>query len=141
MSLPELKRDWSLANEFKRSNVCRVCGKVAGQVECFELAHVIGTEHDRKDASICEWEGHSVRLAVVKPSRVITLCGPQVNTGTCHNLFDSHRLDIWDFLTQVEKDQAIADAGGIGPAMHRCAPLTWLNRLEVVGGETVEVAA
>lgn len=141
MSLPEIKRDWSLANEFKRTKQCRVCGKVAGQVEKFELAHVIGTEHDLKDCSITEWQGHSVRLAVVRPSRVITLCGPAVNTGTCHNLYDSHRLDIWDDLTDVEKDQAIEDAGGIGPALHRCAPLTWLERTEIVEGKTIEVAA
>lgn len=141
MSLPELKRDWSIANEFKRTKQCRACGKVTGQVKCFELAHVIGTEHDRKDCSITEWEGHSVRLAVVKPARVITLCGPSGETGTCHNLYDSHRLDIWDFLTQVEKDQAIEDAGSLGQALHRCAPLTWLNRIELVDGQPLEVAA
>lgn len=138
---PPLHKNWDLANAEKRRPVCRVCGKVVGQVVKFELAHVIGQKCDLKDVSICEVDGHSVRVAVVKPDRVVNLCGPQVNTGTCHNLYDSHRLDIWDFLTQAEKDQAIADAGGIGPALHRCAPLTWLNRLEVVGGETVEVAA
>lgn len=133
---PPLKRDWSAA-EIKRVPACRVCGCRSRKIE---LAHVIGRRCDLDQVSICEYEDdrrgevHAVRMAVVLPDRVIPLC------VDCHRQFDAHRLDVWNDLTTLERFQAIEDAGTLGQALRRCAPLTWQNRVEIVNGRQVEVA-
>lgn len=130
---PPLKWDWSKANLEKRSATCRVCRRGDRKIE---LAHTIGREADTRDAIVTG----DVRLATVLPARVIPLCGPSVNSGTCHNLQHGSRLDIWDHLTEAERLQAIVDAGSLGQALRRCAPLTWEDRVEIVDGEQVEMA-
>lgn len=124
---PPLRRDWTLANEVKRESFCRVCDKQFWEVKTIDLAHVLGREHDLKSVSEVELDDGRglVRMAVVIPDRVLSLCGPQQETGTCHGLYDGHRLDIWELLTDSERAQAIEDAGGEGQALRRCAPLSW----------------
>lgn len=133
---PPLKWDWSRAN-VKRASRCRVCKRSDRKIE---LAHVIGIKHDTRDSVITTVDGKDIRLVTVLPARVIPLCGPAVDSGTCHQLYDSSRLDVWDFLDGAERAQAIVDAGSLGEALRRCAPLTWLDRVEVVDGEQVELA-
>lgn len=141
---PPLRRDWSWA-VIKRHPACRVCGATDRKIE---LAHVIGREHDLKNVSVCDWtdprtgETHLERVALVLPDRVVPLCGPQVNTGTCHNRLDlAHDLELWDHLLDEEKRQAIEDAGSLGLALRRLAPLTWEQRIELnAQGEMIEVA-
>ena len=133
---PPFRYDWGRANCQKRSVCCRVCGRSDRKIE---LAHVWGIEADTRAAIVTVVDGQDVRLAVILPARVIPLCGPSVDTGTCHNLQHGSRLDVWDFLTEPERFQAITDAGGLGLALRKCAPLTWLDRVEIVNGEQREV--
>lgn len=119
--------------EFKRSDRCRVCGRGDRRIE---LAHVIGREHDLKDVEVRD----GFRVALVRPDRVVPLCGPAIDTGSCHWAYDAYRLDLWDYLTEREKELAIEDAGGLGRALRRCAPLTWEDRVEIVDGEQVELS-
>lgn len=140
---PPLKRDWQTYAAAKRHPACRACGRTDRKIE---LAHVIGRSHDLKNVSICDWanprtgDSHLVRVAFVKAERVVPLCGPQNQPGTCHYRHDlGHDLDLWDFLTDEEKDQAIEDAGSLGLALRRCAPCSWDDRSEFVDGELVEV--
>lgn len=145
MSLPPLKRDWTAA-EVKRADHCRVCGRGRWDAP-IELAHVVGRRCDLDQVSVCEFEDdrhgemHTVRVARVLPDRVIPLCGPALDSGSCHHLFDSHRLDVWEYLTKPERFQAIEDAGGLGLALRRCAPGSWVSRVEMVAGGPVEVTS
>lgn len=117
--------------------VCRVCGATGRKIE---LAHVIGTTHDLKNVSVCEHGGHSVRVATVLPDRVVPLCGPQQQPGTCHYRLDlGHDLELWDHLTRAEKVQAVSDAGSLGQALKRCARPSYLDRIEIRDGVQVEV--
>lgn len=142
--LPPLQRDWSAA-EVKRADWCRVCQRPRWEVP-IELAHVIGRRCDLDQVSICEYEDdergevYSIRVAVVLPDRVIPLCGPATDSGSCHQLLDAHQLDVWDHLSKGERFQAIEDAGSLGLALRRCAPLTWDSRVEIVDGAQREVA-
>lgn len=125
---PPLVRDWSLvfAEKGESDSVCRNCRKAPPEVERLEWAHTIGREHDKENFILGLTDaGNPARLCLVVPNRVVRLCGPAVNTGTCHNKYDTSQLDIWDLMTDDEKDQAIHDAGSEGLAMRRCAPLVW----------------
>lgn len=138
---PPILRVWNLANTTKRLGSCRLCNKTAAEVKKLELAHVMGCEHDLKETVIGkDDQGRPRRLCLVLPSRVIELCGPAVDTGTCHNGLDTHQMDVWDVLSPGEKKQAIEDAGGLGQALKRCAPLTWQDRIELdKDGNAIEV--
>lgn len=133
---PPFRYDWGRANCQKRSVSCRVCGRSDRKIE---LAHVWGVEADTRDAIVTVVDGQDVRLVTILPARVIPLCGPSVDSGTCHQLQHASRLDVWDHLTETERFQAITDAGGLGQALRKCAPLTWLDRVEIVNGEQREV--
>lgn len=137
---PPLVHDWSEANE-KRIGKCRVCGATNRKIE---LAHVWGIKADTRDAVEEMWPHRGkirlCRVATINPRRVVELCGPQQQPDTCHYRHDLGRnLELWDYLTDEEKGQAIKDAGGIGPAIRRCAPQSWDDRTEMVDGQVVEV--
>lgn len=100
-----IKRDWSLANEEKRSDVCRACGRRG----LIELAHISGREHDFKPALGYEEIPILRDPLFVAPTRVIPLCGPSTDTGTCHNLHHSHKLDLIGKLTAIEFAQSVLD--------------------------------
>jgi len=140
---PPLVHDWDLANWEKRTGKCRVCGAEDRKIE---LAHVVGVRCDTREAveeeRLFRGKVQPVRVAYINPDRVVPLCGPQVNTGTCHYRLDlGHDLELWDHLTDREKRQAVKDAGSLGQALHRLAPLTWENRLEFnANGDLIEVA-
>lgn len=131
---PPPKRDWTLANQ-KRTMACRVCGRTDRPIE---LAHVIGRKVEIPEAVETKVDGRLVRLIVVRPDRVVPLCGPAIDPASCHGAYDSSQLDLWGYLTKAERWQAIEDAGGLGQALRRCAPLSWQNQVEVVDGEAVE---
>ncbi len=134
---PPLKPNRSDANREKRSDRCRVCQRTDRKIE---LAHVIGIASDTREAVVTTVEGREVRVCRINPDRVVPLCGPQQQPGTCHYGLDlGHDLELWDFLTPVEKQQAIHDAGSLGQAMRRCAPRTRGDRVEIVNGEQREV--
>lgn len=134
---PPLRYDWSRANREKRTDRCRVCGRSDRKIE---LSHTIGISCDVRDSIITTIDGKDVRLAVILPARVVPLCGPQQQPGTCHYRLDlGHDLELWDHLTEAERLQAITDAGSLGQALRKCAPLTRLDRIEIVDGRQVEV--
>lgn len=135
---PPLRQDWELANWEKRTDRCRICGTRTRKIE---LAHVIGVEHDTREAVVTTVAGKEVRLVTINPDRVFSMCGPVTDSGTCHWLDHHYRLEKWDHMTDAEKRQAIVDAGGLGQALRRCAPLSWLDRVEVVDGQQVEIPA
>lgn len=81
-----------------------------------ELAHTIGRKYDLP--------AKAGEIRRVDPLAVITLCGPQVNTGTCHNRYDSHQLDIRPYLTDAQLQWAINRIGH-GPAMRALAGRNW----------------
>lgn len=108
------RRDWSLAREkVEREGRCRFCARSDRKLEA---AHVTGRRNDEK-APLRPVDGF--RKGMVHPDRVIPLCGPSVNTGTCHNLYDSSRLDVRYVLSAEEWGQAIKDEGGYGLAERR----------------------
>lgn len=130
---PPLVFDWSAAN-LKRGWWCRVCGRADRKIE---LAHVLGIKFDTANAVVVGGR----RVAKVDPDRVIPLCGPSTNHGTCHHAHDhkTGTVEVWDFLSGPERRRAIEDAGSLGQALRRCAPRTWLDRVEIVDGVQVEM--
>lgn len=106
-------RDWGRANEEKRGEVCRYCAYQGRSPvgSCLELAHLSGREHDFTPAIGYE-DVELVRSRLfVAPSRVVPLCGPSVDTGTCHAEQEAGRLDLLPVLTREEEIQAVADMG------------------------------
>lgn len=145
MSLPPIKRLW---HRCPPKRACQNCGGVLGQVKELNWAHIIGRAHD-PIIFTGDWQDPNdpfagsmfVRLAEVHEDDIVVLCGPATETGTCHQLYDAHRLDIWDLLTDAQKERAKKNAGTLGLAMRRCAPLTCDSRLEIVDGVVLEAAA
>lgn len=112
---PRIRRNWERANEEKRASRCRACGREAWELErkgrVIELAHVAGQKYDLTPAIGYE-EIPILRSNLwVAPTRVIPLCGPSTDTGTCHNLHHAARLDLLPHLTRAEEVQAVADLG------------------------------
>lgn len=107
---PRVRRDWSSANAHHRPDgyaSCRVCGSNEG----VELAHLAGREHDFTPALGFE-EIPLIRSHLfVAPTRCAPLCGPSVDTGTCHNLHHAGRLELAPHLTREEEIQLVADIG------------------------------
>lgn len=108
------KRDWSDARrKVEDEMVCRVCG---GNQDV-QAAHVIGRSCDEP------MEGKP-NVLYVKPERIIPLCG-WFSPMKCHALFDTHALDVLEFLTTSEQVQAVADAGSIESARRRTSPSSY----------------
>lgn len=117
MTLPKkkpIRRMWGAAEE-KRRRRCRACGRSLSELRQMgrniELAHVVGREHDLTPAIGFEEIPLERGQLFVAPTRVIPLCGPSVDSGTCHNLQHAGRLDLLPHLTRAEEIQAVADLG------------------------------
>lgn len=115
-------RDWSATDsKRRRERRCRVCRKSETDLRragrTLELAHTVGREFDERV------QGGGRR---VHADAVVVLCGPAVNTGTCHNLFDSHQLDLYPHMTDAERAWAVARVGE-GDAMRRLRGRAWLD--------------
>lgn len=77
--------------------MCRNCGTNRQ----LQAAHVLGRAHDEKAAVI-----------YVDPRDVVPLCGPFANG--CHEAYDHHRLDLWEKLTDEERERAASILGAPG---------------------------
>jgi hypothetical protein len=103
-----IRRDWSAARlKLEDEGRCRVCQR--GDVK-LDAAHVIGRFRDPE-----------VRPGVrrVDPDAIVPLCGPAVDSDTCHGRYDAHRLDLLPHLTVDEQVRAVQDAGGLEAARRR----------------------
>lgn len=116
-----VKREWFAARaKVGETGQCRICG-----VDCLhrkvDAAHVIGRTHDPKATYKGEATDNVDGSVWVTPDRIVPLCGPATDTGTCHNKHDSHDPDfqLLPYLTIEEQLQAVADAGGIELARNR----------------------
>lgn len=109
-----MRRDWTLARQkVEAEGRCRACARSDVKLEA---AHVTGRRNDEK-APLRAIDG--LTKGMVHPDRVFPLCGPSVNTGTCHNKYDASRLDARWILSREEWCQAIMDEGSFGAAEHR----------------------
>lgn len=125
-------RDWSDARaKLEAEGRCRNCGRSAR----LEVAHLDGQRYDQPaDCKTCKGTGRRLAGAgscgvckgsgetktfYVDPVRTIPLCGPAVDTGTCHNLFDSGQLDVLGLLTLEEQLAVVESLEGIEAARIR----------------------
>ena len=102
-----VKRHWVDARaKVDASGRCRGCGRdietLRRMGRTLDAAHIIGREHDLRFENGERY---------VHPDSVFELCGPQVNTGTCHNLYDGHQLNMWAALTGAERKWVIGRIG------------------------------
>lgn len=108
------QRDWigPLSKVFREGH-CRGCGlqpsALAANGRRLEAAHILGRAFDRNRAD---------GVRVVDPDSVVPLCGPPTTTGTCHERYDAHALDLWDRLTEDERAWAVERVGQ-GQALRR----------------------
>lgn len=143
------KRDWAEAHaKLEAEGKCRVCKRSDVKLE---KAHTIGRKHDRpRPCSCCDNGGRfyieggptGVRVSDVcpvcngsgvdpsgmlwvNPHDTVPLCGPATDAGTCHNAYDSHKLDLLPYLTLQEQLAAVKAAGGLELARTRLAPLAY----------------
>lgn len=103
---------------------CRVCGSTQN----VETAHLSGREHDpvlpcplcadgftendytgeREPCAACNATG---LVRYVRPESIVPLCGPSVDTGTCHNLQHEGALELIPRLSNDEAACMVADVG------------------------------
>lgn len=105
----KIRRDWKDAQrKVTAEGKCRGCGRTAEHLKLMgrtlEAAHTIGRTYDPK-SDVPRFDRY------VPPAAVIPLCGPPTDTGTCHNAFDGHELNIWPKLNHEEAHWAIARIG------------------------------
>lgn len=99
-------RDWKAARDkVEEEGCCRVCGS-SGPLEA---AHTIGRA--RQDEMVVGPRGGET--LTVKPESIIPLC------RSCHEQYDSRRLDILAYLFLPEQVNAVEAAGGIYAANER----------------------
>lgn len=109
-----MNRSWKLAREkVEEEGRCRLCARSDHKLEA---AHITGRRNDSKPP-LRRIEG--MGKGEVHPDRIIPLCGPSGDSRSCHNMYDSHRLDLRYSLTAWEWGQAIVDCGGFGLAERR----------------------
>lgn len=108
-----VRRKWTDALiKTEREGKCRNCARERATLvrmgRTLETVHLIGRTFDR------------VRDGVryVDPDSTMPLCGPPTTTGTCHNLFDSHTLNLWGHLKSRERTWVI-DRVGEGQARRK----------------------
>lgn len=111
-----LRRDWSDAlAKVEVEGECRGCRRSKKQLRVIgrtlEAAHTIGRTYDRRSSR----PGFD---RYVHPAATVPLCGPPPDTGTCHQLFDGHDLDLWSSLRDDEIGWAIERIGS-GQARRR----------------------
>lgn len=107
MKRKPIRRIWTDARaKVDEAGECRGCGRSVKVLRrmgrSLDAAHTIGREYDHK-LSPTEY--------LVEPDSVVELCGPQVNTGTCHQLYDARKLDLWSKLTRDERLYAVEKIG------------------------------
>lgn len=91
------KTDWTASvQKCQSEGKCRFCGALPQDVYCIEQAHVIARSRVSRPHG---W--------VIRSAEIVPLCGPRVNTGTCHNLYDDHKLDLWSVMTDEERECAV----------------------------------
>lgn len=85
--------------------VCRVCG--LGGPERLDAAHV--------------WDRSLGGPGFEDPDAVVPLCSTIKGAGArgCHDLYDSHRLDLLPYLTSAEQVALVRYAGSIERARVR----------------------
>ncbi len=97
---------------------CIICGTPNA-----ELAHIVGRVHDTKPP--LGWIGNwNPKAPLVIVERVVLLCGPATDSDTCHGVYDGPasgrgKLNLLPKLDVARQAQAVADAGGIFPALRR----------------------
>lgn len=121
---------------------CRVCGTTEG----VEAAHLAGREYDpvlpcprdcadgftdddytgeRVPCEACKATG---LVRYVRPESIVPLCGPSVDTGTCHNLQHAGALDLIPAAEQrrggLHGRRRRARAGISKPERHRPRAVT-----------------
>ena len=117
------KRVWKdaiekIEREIRTGKGCRACGAT----DFVDAAHVIGREWDSKKIG-----PRGGKYIYVRPDSVIPLCGA-FSKNFCHQEYDQHRLNIYEYLTYNEWRDAVSCVGE-GRAMRRTAPLS-TNRKE-----------
>lgn len=127
------RRDWTDARDkVDEEGCCRYCGRSDRPLEA---AHLDGQKYDEPaDCKTCKGSGRRLAGAgpcgvckgsgqtstyYVDPVRTVPLCGPQVDTGTCHNLFDTGQLDLLPVLKLEEELAVVKSLRGIEPARIR----------------------
>lgn len=108
MKRKRVRRDWTRALEkVDREGRCRGCGRTTRQLGLIdrrlEAAHLLGRTYDTLK--------HPNGELIVETEATVPLCGPQVNTGTCHQLYDARKLDLWGRLTDSEREWAVRRLG------------------------------
>ena len=102
-------RDWDDAiRKVRQEAECRVCGVERN----LQAAHLAPRAHDKPKRF-----GSKVR--VVEADNILPLC------QRCHYRFDSHELDILEYLTVDEQLHVVKALGGIENARMRLAPLDY----------------
>lgn len=82
-----------------------------------ELAHTTGRANDKARV-------RGSKTVWVEAESIVPLCGPAVDTGTCHNAYDTHQLDLGAYLHEDEVRRAVEDYGGNEAlAMRRLFPV------------------
>jgi hypothetical protein len=135
-----MRRDWYLARQkVSTENTCRGCGRDTRALQAIartlEAAHLAGREFDRRIA-LRALAADTVDLAKqpvypkgarlpVEPDRIIPLCGPSTQSGTCHYALDlgsteeRAKLRLDSKLTTMEWAQLVVDLGGVALAWRR----------------------
>jgi len=106
-----MTRDWS-AITIEASDPCRICGS-QGRTE---RAHVSGRTYDERTGK-GRWKVH--------PLDIVPLCGPALDTASCHYGVDHGQIDLLPFLTVDEQVRVVQHLLGIENARIRLAPLSY----------------
>jgi len=104
-------RDWS-SIDIDRDSACRVCTS-RGQTE---RAHTAGRKYDERTGK-GRWKVH--------PLDIVPLCGPALDTASCHYKADHGEIDLLPYLTVEEQVRVVQHLLGIENARMRLAPLAY----------------
>lgn len=136
-------RDWTDARaKLEAEGCCRNCGRSDRKLE---VAHLDGQKYDQPaDCKTCKGSGRRLAGAgpcgvckgsgdtktyYVDPVRTVPLCGPAVDTGTCHNLFDNGQLDLLPVLDVREQLAVVKSLGGIEAARIRLSRPAYASKV------------
>jgi hypothetical protein len=114
MKRSEPTRDWTDAR-IKVDLEAR-CRKCHAEPPHLEAAHLVGRKHD-------EPHPDGTKRLWVNPGRIVPLC------PDCHQLFDSHQLDLLSHLSVEEQLLAVSDCGSLEIARRRLAPSAYVESL------------
>lgn len=99
--------------EIDHMTPCLICG-IVGRTE---RAHVLGRRYDQPHPD----RPNSKRLWV-NPLDIVPLCGPALDTHSCHYRYDHGEIDLLDKLPFEQQVRAVSLAGSIENARMRLAP-------------------